>query len=163
PTATNSVTVAIGTNPGSSTLAGTNPVSAVSGVATFSDLSLTKVGTGYTLTAAASGLTGATSSTFNITPGAPAKVAFVQQPTTVAGATLWPAVTVQMQDANSNCIPTATNSVTLTIGTNPGSGTLTGGGATAAVNGVATFSGLSINKTGAGYTLSAASGVLTSG
>ena len=38
-------------------------------MATFSNLSIDKVGTGYTLTASRAGLTGATSAAFNITPG----------------------------------------------------------------------------------------------
>jgi len=58
--ATNAVTLAIGTNPGGSTLAGTLTVSAVNGVATFPDLALNQPGNGYTVTAAATGLTGAT-------------------------------------------------------------------------------------------------------
>src|SRR2546421_611274 len=41
-TATTSITLAIGTNPASGTLAGTTTVAAVSGVATFSDLSIDK-------------------------------------------------------------------------------------------------------------------------
>src|SRR2546425_4326733 len=68
-TATDSITLAIGTNPGGGTLSGTLTVAAVGGVATFSNISIDKAGTGYTLTAAASGLAGATSSAFNITAG----------------------------------------------------------------------------------------------
>ena len=68
---TRSVAVALGGNPGSSTLSGTQTVSAVGGVATFSTLSLNNVGNGYTLTASATGLTGATSSAFNITTAPP--------------------------------------------------------------------------------------------
>ena len=67
--------MAIGTNPGGSTLSGTNPVAAASGVATFNNLSLNKSGNGYTLTASAAGLTSATSNTFNITAGAANKLA----------------------------------------------------------------------------------------
>ena len=40
----------------------------MNGVATFSDLSIDQVGNGYTLQAAASGLTGAVSTPFNIGP-----------------------------------------------------------------------------------------------
>jgi len=65
---TNSVTLAIGANPGAGTLSGTSTVSAVRGVATFGNLSINAAGTGYTLTAAAALLTSATSATFNITP-----------------------------------------------------------------------------------------------
>ncbi|HET7449750.1 MAG TPA: invasin domain 3-containing protein, partial [Gaiellaceae bacterium] len=157
-----SITVAIGTNPGGGTLSGTKTVSASSGVATFSTLSIDKIGTGYTLTAAATGLTGATSSTFNITVGAPSKVAFVQQPTTATStATISPSVTVAIQDALGNTVTSSTASVTLAIGTNPGGGTLSGTTSVSAVNGVATFSTLSIDKAGTGYTLTASSTGLT--
>ena len=64
---TASVTAAIGTNPGGGTLSGTLSPAAVAGTATFSDLAIDAAGTGYTLTAASTGLTGATSNTFNIT------------------------------------------------------------------------------------------------
>jgi len=60
------VTIAIKTNPGAGTLSGTLTVAAASGVATFTDLSINNIGTGYTLTATSGGLTSATSSTFNI-------------------------------------------------------------------------------------------------
>ncbi|BCU78627.1 hypothetical protein llg_33420 [Luteolibacter sp. LG18] len=160
-TSTANVTVAIGTNPGSGTLSGTATVAAVSGTATFSNLSIDKTGTGYTLTGASSGLTGATSGTFNITPAAPNKLAFAQQPSnTVAGVSIAPAVTVQIQDTFGN-LTTSTANVTVAIGTNPGSGTLSGTATVAAVSGVATFSNLSIDKIGTGYTLTGASSGLT--
>ena len=63
------VTIAIGHNGGTlvpGTLSGTKTVAAVNGVATFADLSIDQLGNGYTLTAAASGLTGAESAAFNI-------------------------------------------------------------------------------------------------
>ena len=161
-TATNSVTVAIGTNPGGGTLSGTMTVSAVAGVATFSTLSIDKIGTGYTLTANSGALAPATSAAFNVTAGAPAKLVFKVQPTNVAaGAAITPAVQVSIQDAQGNIVPTATNAVTIAIGTNPSGGTLSGTTTVAAVAGVATFSTLSINKVGTGYTLGATSGVLT--
>ena len=65
------VTVAIGTNPGAGTLAGTKTVTAVHGVATFSDLSIDKVGSGYTLRATSLKLAD-TSAAFDITVQAPA-------------------------------------------------------------------------------------------
>src|SRR2546427_9667688 len=67
PSFTGSVTVALGTNPGGAILSGTTPVAAVSGVATFF-VSLNKAGTGYTLTASASGFTLVTSTPFDIIP-----------------------------------------------------------------------------------------------
>src|SRR5207244_2595297 len=66
---TATVTVALAANPGGATLSGTTSIAAVAGVATYSTLRLDKVGTGYTLTATASGLTSATSTPFNIVAG----------------------------------------------------------------------------------------------
>ena len=59
--------MAIGANPGGATLNGTATIAATAGVATFSTLSLTTTGVGYTLTASATGPTGATSASFDIT------------------------------------------------------------------------------------------------
>jgi hypothetical protein len=155
------VTVAIGANPGSGTLGGTLTVAAVNGVATFSNLSINKVGAGYTLAASSTGLAGATSNIFNITVALPAKLQLLQQPgNTAAGASITPAVTVQILDSLGN-LTTSTANVTLAIGSNPGSGTLGGTLTVAAVNGAATFSNLSINKVGTGYTLSASGTGLT--
>ena len=59
------ITVAIGSGPGA--LSGTTTQTAVSGVATFGDLSINKIANGYTLTASPSGgVPDATSNAFNI-------------------------------------------------------------------------------------------------
>ena len=62
------VTLAIGTNPAAGTLTCTNGLTrtAVAGVATFSGCQINNAGAGYTLTAAATGLTGATSAAFTV-------------------------------------------------------------------------------------------------
>ena len=49
------MTVALGNNPGGATLGGTLTAPVVDGVATFSDLTLSQPGTGYTLTVTVSG------------------------------------------------------------------------------------------------------------
>ena len=63
------VTIAIGTDPSllGAHLGGTTSVPAVSGVATFDDLSIDQLGTGYTLIASVQGIGGATSTPFNVT------------------------------------------------------------------------------------------------
>src|SRR2546422_135578 len=71
PSFTGAVTVALGTNPSGGALSGTKTVTAASGVATFSNLSIDKAGNGYTLQATNGSLTGATSAAFNITAPAP--------------------------------------------------------------------------------------------
>jgi hypothetical protein len=152
----NPVTVALGSNPGGATLGGATPVSAVSGVATFFDVSLNKTGTGYTLTASASGLAPVTSTTFDIVPGTASQLAFTQQPSiTVAGAAISPAVQVTALDPAGNPVPGFTASVTIALGNNPGGSTLGGTTTLAAVNGVASFSTLTLDKTGTGYWLRA--------
>lgn len=64
---TGNVTVALGANPSGATLGGTLTRAAVAGVATFTDLTVSLAGNGDTLVASASGLTGGTSATFNVT------------------------------------------------------------------------------------------------
>src|SRR5437879_11360420 len=54
-----------------------------------------------------------------------------------------------------------TGNITVAIGTNPSSGTLSGTKTVAAVAGGASFSGLSIDKGGTGYTLTATGAVRT--
>src|SRR5207244_2520911 len=147
---------------GGGTLSGTTTVAAVNGVATFSTLSIDKVGTGYTFAASATGPNGTTSTAFNITPGAASHLVFSVQPTTTtAGSLITPAVQVTAQDAQGNTATGSTRNITVATGANPGGGTLARTATVAAVSGVATFSVLSIYKTVTGYTLGASSGGLT--
>jgi hypothetical protein len=63
------VTIAIGHNGGllvPGTLSGTKTVTAVNGIATFSDLSIDQAGNGYTLVVVSAGMTGAESAPFDI-------------------------------------------------------------------------------------------------
>src|SRR5205814_735062 len=101
---TGTVALAIDTNPpGDGTLSGLTAKAAVAGTATFTNLSIDKSGTGYTLGAFGSGLASATSNGFDITPGAPASLVFTQQPTaTTAGAAISPAPAVQVDDGFGN-------------------------------------------------------------
>jgi uncharacterized protein (TIGR03382 family) len=160
-TGTNKITVALGNNPTGAALTGTTTVAAVNGVATFSNLSLDKVGTGYTLTATVEGITGATatSAAFTVVAGPAAKLAFIKQPSNGPVGIL-NEVQVAVQDKFGNINLTSTAEVTLALEANPAGGTLTGTTKVAAVAGVATFKNLKITKLGAGYTLAATSGTL---
>jgi hypothetical protein len=229
-------------------------VNAVNGVATFSGLSINLAGTGYTLTATASGLTSTMSNAINVAAGAldhitisPAnptvvvsgnqsytaqgydsankavsglsftwsctsaaagsinssgvftagtaagsypnviqavsggktgtasvtvtarvatKLAFSTQPGTsnTTGTVFGTAPVVSVEDAGGNTVTAANNSITLVItgGTGTSGAVLSGTATVNAVNGVATFSGLSINLAGTGYTLTATASGLTS-
>jgi hypothetical protein len=61
------ITVALGPNSTGGFLDGVKSVPATSGVALFGDLTVNRVGSGYTLVASAPGATGATSASFNVT------------------------------------------------------------------------------------------------
>ena len=159
---TAAITIAIGTNPSGGALSGTLTHAAVAGVATFSGVSIDKAGTAYTLTATSSGLTSATSTAFNVTVGATGKLAFGTQPSATTAGVAIPDFTVQVEDAGGNLITASTASITIAIGNNPSGGALSGTLTHAAVAGVATFSGVSINKAGNPYTLTATSSGLAS-
>jgi hypothetical protein len=162
--ATDPVTIAIGTNPGGGTLSGTLTVAAAGGVATFSDLSINKAGNGYTLAATSGSLTGATSSPFDVTAGAANKLVFITEPSNVAvGATMSPAVRVQVQDASGNPVLLASNSILLSLSGGAGGAALGGTNPVSAFLGVATFSNLTVDKVGSNYLLTASSSGLTSG
>jgi hypothetical protein len=127
---------------------------------TFSNLVLRRAGT-LTVTGtdtADASVTGTT--TFTITPAAADHLLFLQPPSdTAAGQTISPVVLVAVVDQFGN-IETGDNSdtVTLSLGTNPGGGTLSGTLTVTVMNGVATCSDLSIDQAGAGYTLHATVG-----
>jgi Big-like domain-containing protein/invasin-like protein len=158
---TGPVTVALGVNPAGGALSGGTTVAAVAGVATFTNLSIDKAGAGYTLTAAASRLTGATSPTFAITVGSASRLVFVAQPTaTAAGALITPAVQVTAQDAAGNTATGFTGPVTVAILNAAVGDTLFGTTSVTAVKGIATFTDLLINKPGT-YALMAAANGLT--
>jgi CSLREA domain-containing protein len=150
-TGDNSTEVTLALDP-AATLNGTTAATVVNGVATFNDLSINTAGS-YTLNATGTGLTGDTSASFTVTPHAAVGLAFGQQPTNVsAGATISPAVTVRVVDTFGNLVTDA-NGVEVTLALNPAA-TLNGTTTATLVNGVATFSDLSINTAGT-YTLQA--------
>jgi hypothetical protein len=153
------ITVALGMNPSGGTLTGTTAVTAVNGVATFANLSIDRVGSGYTLQAAAAGLPNATSTAFDIT----ARLAFLVQPSTaIAAGRFSPPVQIVAQDDAGTTVSSFNGAITVALGTNPSGGTLSGTTAVIAVNGVATLPDLSIDRVGSSYTLRATATGLTS-
>ncbi len=153
---TAAVTLAIAAGPAGATLAGTTTVAAVDGVATFGDLSIARAGAGYALTATSGTLTAATSIPFAISVGPAAALAFTAQPSSTTGATPFPsAVAVEVRDAAGNAVTTSTATVSLSLAGGAAGATLAGTLAAAAAAGVATFSGLSVDRAGTGYQLHA--------
>jgi len=136
------------------------PVDAVSGVATFPNVWVGHAGTGYTITASSPGLTDGLSNSFDVTAGAASTIAFTDDPPASVPSGQQFGATVQVLDAGSN--PVAGSNVTVALqGGNASaqlSGTLTQ--ATDA-NGNATFSDLTVDLAGTGYTLVASDPDLT--
>ena len=87
------------------------------------------------------------------------RLAWVQQPSAVNnGANMSPSPTISANDANSNSDLDYTSTITLT----PSASTISAGGSTAAVSGLATFSGLQFSSAVNGVTLSGTDGLLIS-
>jgi trimeric autotransporter adhesin len=112
----------------------------------------------------AAGATQSNSLSLNVAVGAAAKLAFTMSPSDSTGGVTFsgqPVVTVQ--DFGGNTVTTDNGSVAVTIGTNPAGGTLSGTTTVNAVDGVASFAGLSIDKAASGYTLTASRNGLNPG
>jgi len=155
------VTVTLGENPGRDTLRGTSTVNAERGVATFSNLSINRAATGYTLVATAPGVRGATSAAFAVAPAAAARLAFTAQPHGArVDSVLTPPVQVTAFDTLGNVATGFAGDVTLALAANSNGGALRGTTIVAAASGVATFANLSINRAGTGYRLTASAGQL---
>lgn len=71
-------------------------------------------------------------------------------------------IIISVVDYQGNLVSNATNSVSISIHTNPSSGTLSGNTTINAVDGIATFNNISINNSGEGYILIAESNNLIS-
>jgi hypothetical protein len=86
----------------------------------------------------------------------PVQLVFTVQPTnTRVGRVIKPAIQVTAQDITGQTSTSFGGTVTMTLETNPGFGTLSGTTTVTAVAGVATFADLSIDRTGFGYQLRA--------
>ncbi len=128
---------------------GTTSIAATNGVANFSALQITKTGT-FTITATDTtrAITTATSSSITVTPSTPSQLVVSTQPAgaITAGGTVGLGVT--LEDQFNNVVNTGTGSAdTVSVALSSGS-FASGTTSVAATNGVATFSGLKMTKTG---------------
>ncbi|HUO09550.1 MAG TPA: Ig-like domain repeat protein [Phycisphaerae bacterium] len=155
-TNTSNVTISTASGPGS--VGGTTTVHAVAGIATFSNLLLTAAGN-YTLSAASGNFT-ATSNSFLVNPAAAAHLTFQEAPSNItAGQAFSPTITALLTDQFGNTATTDVSNVTISTASGPGA--IIGTATVQAANGFATFSNVTINKTGT-YTLSISGSGMTS-
>ncbi len=156
------VTVALASNPGNGTLGGTLTATATNGVATFSGLTITNDASGYTLVAT-SGLSGeGFTSAITVTPAAATQLVITEQPPATVGLNSAFGLEASIEDQYGNVVTTATNTVSVAFATNSTGATLGGTRSVTASQGVASFSNLTINKTGSSYTLRVSSSGLGS-
>lgn len=71
-------------------------------------------------------------------------------------------ISVEIQDANGNLVPSATNTVTLSLLSNPTGAVLSGTTSVAASEGIAIFGNLSLSELGSGYSFLVSASGLTS-
>lgn len=178
------IRLALGTSSATgAALNGMVEVDAADGVATFTNLSINTLGA-YTLVARANDLAEATSNTFSVVAGTPAKLRFRESPagSTEAGRPLG-RVSVEVLDALGNLVSTSTASIALTANgptaasagtenlpsgvvrvtpeTGASANALSGTISKSASGGVAVFTDLALTRSG-GYTLTASATGLTS-
>ena len=149
------------TVPGSATTAGGSATSSTTGGtgSATGGMSTSTSSTGGS-TGAAPGGSGSTSTTggtggSTTGGGVPTQLAFTRQPgnSMPAACKVTPAPVVTFEDASGNPVAADANMISVALASNPGGATLGGPLAVAAIDGIATFNGLTVSAVGAGYTL----------
>ncbi len=126
------------------------------GNATFANISVPTAGA-YMVVASDGTVSSGNSSSFTVSPAAAAMLVFSQQPSNApAGTTINPSIVVDVEDQFGNLVTTDSSTIVLSL---TGDAALNGTLAVQATNGVATFSGLSVNGSGV-YTMIASDGSL---
>jgi streptogramin lyase len=156
------VTVGLGINPGGATLGGTLTATATNGVATFSGLPLNTAASSYTLVVSGVGLGWGVTSPMTVTPAAATQVVITQQPSATVAVNSPFNLQASIEDAYGNVVTTATNTVNVAFANDPTGAPLGGTLSVTTSQGVASFTNLTINRTGSGYTLQVSSSGLTS-
>lgn len=121
------------------------------GVVTFSGCSIDTIGNGYTLTAKDASLPTVVSSAFNVAIGPATQLVWVNTPTGTQhfGTALSPQPSFQVEDAAGNVVTSDHSTVTFKASGTNVSGTVTGC-TESETNGVITFTGCTVNRSGGG-------------
>ena len=155
------VSLALANNPGGASLDGRLTTTAIGGVAGFSGLTIDQSGSDYTISVTSAGLPAALSSAFSITPASPAQLVVGTGPPGSVTAGNGFGLAVSVEDAFGNLVTSFDGGVTVSLAGGPDGASLGSLSSLAAVDGVATFSGLTLTEAGDGYSLEATSGNLT--
>ena len=137
-------------------------MTASGGVATFSGLTITTAGSGYTIVATSSAVGEGVTNAMTVTPAAATQLVITQQPPSTVTVNSPFSMQASIEDAYGNVVTTDSGKVSVAFASNPTGATLGGRLSVTASQGVASFTNLTINKTGSGYTLRVSSSGLAS-
>jgi streptogramin lyase len=160
-TGDNSTVITAALASGMGPLQGTTSVTMSGGVATFTNLADNKAET-LTLQFTGSGLNSVSSGSIIVSPAAATKLVITTQPPANVVVNTGFGLVAAVEDAYGNVVTSASNSVSVGLANNPTGARLSGTTKVTASQGLATFTGLSLNKVGTGYTLQVSSKGLTS-
>ncbi len=149
------MTLALAANPGGATLSGLLTGTASAGVFTFTGLMLNKAAMGYTLAASGGSLGAATSNSITIVAAPASQWVIATQPPASLTAGVAFGLVVTAEDSFGNVDPSYNGSVSLALAANPAGATLGGAVTQSASAGVASFTGLTLNKAGGPASLNA--------
>jgi hypothetical protein len=157
------VTVAVASDPGGGTLGGSVDVMVQAGIATFSNVTLDRAASGYTLMANAGGIARATSATITVTPAAATRLVVIADVAARVSAGVPFGLIVAVEDIFGNVVTSFSGSVTASLTGGLPRTTLLGKRIATVNEGRAIFSNLLVNTLGAGYAikLTAGSGLAT--
>jgi len=140
-------------NPGGATLGGASSAPASAGLATFGGLTLDRAASGATIEVSSSGLSGATTSTINVSAAPAAQLVIMVQPPASVNSGGGFSLVVLAEDGFGNVDPSFNRAEQVVLAGNPDGATLGGPSTAVASRGMAMFSGLTLDKGGNGYTL----------
>ncbi len=125
------------------------------GLITFDNVAINRTGNGYEIRAGATGFNSVNTLPITITPGNPHQLNFQVQPSTViAGQPIFPPVVVRIEDAFGN-LTNSSAAVDLSLAADPSGEASLDGNTSTAVDGVASFPSLSVDRSGSGFLLEA--------
>ena len=149
-------------NPGGATLGGTLSIAAVNGVAQFTDLTLDKAGSGYTIRVSDDGLDpSVTTTSIEVTPAAATQLLVSSQPPVAVEPGQQFGIVVTATDAYGNTDTTFSGVVQLSLAPTTSGAVLGGTLSVTAQSGVVHVSDLTVDLVGTGYQIQATGEGLT--
>ena len=128
----------------------------------FSGLTLTKAASGYTILVSSSGFSAVTANPITVNPASASQVVITEQPPSSVTAGNGFGLQATIEDPYDNVETADKSPVTVALASNPPGTTLGGMLSVAPIQGVADFSGLTLNTAASGYSLQVAAGMLSS-